>query len=55
MDKLHPLFNSFTDHFLGTVNAPIEIMEYGDFECTHCGTLYSVVKFLQEIFGDKLR
>jgi protein-disulfide isomerase len=30
------------------------LVEYGDFECPHCGRAHGVVKRLQQVFGDDL-
>ncbi|MGD0330378.1 MAG: DsbA family protein [Nitrososphaeria archaeon] len=43
------------DHVNGPPNAPITLVEYGDFECPHCGRTYPIVKRLQEHLDGKLR
>lgn len=43
------------DHIQGDFNAPITLVEYGDYECPFCGMAYSVVKQVQQHFGKKLR
>ena len=43
------------DHFLGSPSAPVTLVEYGDFECLHCGRAYSVVREIRESLGDRLR
>src|SRR5215467_3841244 len=43
------------DHIQGNPNAPIELLEYGDYQCPHCGRAYPIVKKLQETFGAKLK
>lgn len=43
------------DHIQGSSNAPITLVEYGDYECPYCGMAYFVIKQLQEQFGDSLR
>src|SRR6188474_1329981 len=43
------------DHVLGSENAPITLLEYGDFECPFCGRAYPIVKQVQEHFRDRLR
>jgi protein-disulfide isomerase len=43
------------DHAQGPGDAPLTLVEYGDFECPDCGQAYPVVKQLREEFGDRLR
>jgi protein-disulfide isomerase len=43
------------DHAQGRVDAPVTLVEYGDYECPHCGAAYPVVQQLQKRFGDDLR
>ena len=43
------------DHAAGSETAQITLVEYGDYECPHCGRAYPVVKKIQEKMGDKLR
>jgi protein-disulfide isomerase len=43
------------DHVQGDDGAPLTLVEYGDFECPHCGRAYRVVKELQERFDDQIR
>jgi protein-disulfide isomerase len=43
------------DHVQGADDAPLTLLEYGDFECPHCGRAHPVVKALQERFGEQLR
>lgn len=42
------------DHIQGDPEAPIVLVEYGDYECPHCGHAYPIVKQAQEHFGKKL-
>ena len=37
MSKLKPPVNS-KDHYEGSENAPMELVEYGDYQCPFCGT-----------------
>lgn len=43
------------DHAQGPADAPVTLVEYGDYECPHCARAYPVVKALQERFGKQLR
>ena len=43
------------DHAQGSENAKVTLVEYGDYECPHCGTAYEIVKKIQNEMGDKLR
>ncbi len=43
------------DHAQGPENAPVTLVEYGDYQCPSCGAAYLVVKQLQQEFGDQLR
>ena len=43
------------DHAQGPAAAPITLVEYGDYECPHCGAAYPVVKKLQKKLGKSLR
>ena len=43
------------DHVQGPANAPVTLVEYGDFECPYCAAAHVIVKNVQEIMGDQLR
>lgn len=43
------------DHIQGPEDAAVTLVEYGDYECPHCGRAYSVVKRLQKHFEKSLR
>jgi protein-disulfide isomerase len=43
------------DHIDGNNSAIIELLEYGDYQCPHCGRAYPIVKRMQQQLGDKLR
>jgi Na+/H+ antiporter NhaA len=40
------------DHMRGPVDAPVTVVEYGDFECPYCGQAEPVVRELLRDFGD---
>lgn len=41
------------DHVRGSLEASVVIVEYGDYECPHCGRAYWVVKDLLDELGDE--
>ena len=43
------------DHVEGPSNAPVTLVEYGDFQCPYCGQAFPVVKELQRRLGAQLR
>src|SRR5271156_4603635 len=43
------------DHVQGTANAPVTLVEYGDYQCPYCGEAYPIVKALQERLGKQVR
>lgn len=43
------------DHAQGLADAPVTLVEYGDYQCPHCGRAYPIVKALQKSFGKQLR
>ena len=42
------------DHTHGSTRALVTLVEYGDFECPHCGAAYPIVKAIQQAMGSKL-
>jgi protein-disulfide isomerase len=42
------------DHMQGPPDAPVTLVEYGDYECPFCGAAYAIVKAIQERLGDQL-
>ena len=43
------------DHIRGAVDAPVTLVEYGDYECRFCGQAEIAIRELLESFGDDLR
>ena len=43
------------DHVIGTADAVIEIVEYGDFQCPHCAAAHPVTKEILKVFGNQVR
>jgi protein-disulfide isomerase len=52
--QLKPAVNK-TDHIQGNKNATVELVEFGDYQCPHCGAAYPVIKEIQETFGDQIK
>jgi protein-disulfide isomerase len=46
---------SEVDHTLGAADAPVTLVEYGDFECPFCARSYPAVKALRERFEGQVR
>jgi Na+/H+ antiporter NhaA len=44
--------DSARDHIRGPLDAPVTVVEYGDFECPYCGQAEPVVRELLRDFGD---
>ena len=43
------------DHIRGSDEAPVTLVEYGDYQCPYCGRAEVVIRELLEKFGDDLR
>jgi Na+/H+ antiporter NhaA len=43
------------DHIRGAEDAPVTLVEYGDYECPYCGQAEIVIRELLDSFGDDLR
>jgi protein-disulfide isomerase len=43
------------DHVQGPDDAPVTLVEYGDFECPHCGRAHPILKRVQRRLGDRVR
>ena len=43
------------DHVQGPADAPVTLVEYGDYECPHCGRAYPIVKQVRARLGRRLR
>jgi protein-disulfide isomerase len=43
------------DHSIGPADAPVTLVEYGDFQCPHCARAHPRVKAVRERLGDRLR
>jgi Na+/H+ antiporter NhaA len=43
------------DHIRGSEDAPVTLLEYGDYQCSYCGQAEVVIRELLDSFGDELR
>jgi protein-disulfide isomerase len=43
------------DHVLGPADAPVTLVEYGDYECPHCARAHPIVQAVRARLGDGLR
>src|SRR5436853_6377104 len=43
------------DHAVGPADAPVTLVEYGDFECPYCGMAYPIVASILRRMGDSIR
>ena len=43
------------DHVRGPADAPVTLVEYGDYECPHCGRAFPVLEDIRRLMGDTLR
>lgn len=51
---LTPPVDAARDHVRGAPDAPVTLVEYGDFQCPYCGDAFPVVRELLERFGNQL-
>jgi formate-nitrite transporter family protein len=43
------------DHTAGAQDAPVTLLEYGNFECIYCGRVYPTIKEVRKVLGDNFR
>jgi protein-disulfide isomerase len=43
------------DHRQGNANASMTLVEYGDYQCPHCGRAYPIIKSVQKVLGKNLQ
>lgn len=53
MSELKPPVND-ADHVHGKLDAPIVLVEYGDYQCPYCGAAYPQIKAVQQAMGERL-
>jgi protein-disulfide isomerase len=44
-----------SDHVQGNTNAELVIVEYGDYQCPHCGAAHPVIKKMMHEFGKQIK
>ena len=54
MSRLKPDVSE-ADHRAGSDDAPVTLVEYGDYECPHCGRAHLIVGQVQKALGERLR
>jgi protein-disulfide isomerase len=54
MSRLTPPVSD-TDHRAGPDDAPVTLVEYGDFECPYCGRAHPIVLDVRKRMGQRLR
>jgi protein-disulfide isomerase len=53
MSKLKPPVTE-QEHVKGDLHAPVILVEYGDFQCPHCGAAYPIVKKIEKDYKEKM-
>jgi protein-disulfide isomerase len=53
MSLVNPV--SAADHVQGPANAKVTLVEYGDYQCPHCGAAYQIIKAVQKHLGARMR
>ena len=43
-----------TEHIQGSIDSPISLIEYGDYECPYTGMAYPIVKEIMKRFKNKI-
>ena len=54
MSHLTPAVSN-TDHCAGPDDAPVTLVEYGDYECSYCGSAHPIVLAVRKRMGRRLR
>jgi protein-disulfide isomerase len=42
------------DHTIGPLNAPVTLVEYGDYECPHCAAAHPILQLVREHFENRV-
>jgi protein-disulfide isomerase len=43
------------DHIQGPADAPVTLVEYGDYQCPYCGKAHRIIQAAQARLGDRMR
>ncbi|WP_316759292.1 DsbA family protein [Pedobacter aquatilis] len=43
------------DHIQGADSAAISIVEFGDYQCPHCGDAHPIMKEIEDVFGSQIK
>jgi protein-disulfide isomerase len=54
MSTLKPAVNN-DDHIEGSLSAPVEIVEFGDYQCPYCGQAYPIIKDIQVLYEGQIK
>ena len=52
---LTSIFDFNRDNYAGSINAPIELVQYSDYQCAHCLDVLAVIEHLQSAMGKHIR
>ncbi len=50
--RLVPPVSFERDHFQGPRNAPVQMVEFGDYQCPYCGQAYAIINRVQEVLDE---
>jgi protein-disulfide isomerase len=53
--ELTPPVSPQRDHIRGPIDAPVTLVEYGDYQCPFCGAAHPIVLAVQREMGDRMR
>jgi len=53
MPGLKPPFGE-ADHYIGNPKSPVQLLEFGDFQCPHCGAAHPMLKEIIKRCGSQL-